>query len=276
MLLRGQYTAFASDQLAQRHDLLQEALRTGFEKLTAGSLEGPKALTAAFGPEVRQGRLMFWTDHPGDQPLLTGLGLGGAFPQAGRGSDLLSVDIANAANNKIDAYLQERVADQVSYDPGSGQVRSTVTLTFDNTAPSSGLPPNVIGSHAGSGLPSGTNYMWVSVYSPLDLDSATLAGQPFGLSAGVPELGVKAYSGFLPVPSGATVTLTLSLTGRVSSGPAYRMALRLQPLALTPTMSVSVTPTAGWGSPASSPGSWTANADAVETHTWAFVGHHGP
>ena len=62
---------------------------------------------SALDPVVRQGRLLLWSFHPADQPLLRRLGLDGAFP-ARRGGDLLSVVTQNAAANKIDVYLQDR------------------------------------------------------------------------------------------------------------------------------------------------------------------------
>jgi hypothetical protein len=134
----------------------------------------------------------------------------------------------------------------VRYNPSNGQVDATVTIGLDNTAPSRGLPDEVIGSYPGSGLPLGTNFMWLSLYSPLSLTGATAAGQAIGFSPGAPELGVRAYSTFLAVPAESTKTLVVTLAGTVAPGPRYQMTLRLQPLAYTPSVSVSVQPPAGW------------------------------
>jgi hypothetical protein len=267
VLLRQQYADLpALGGNVVRHDLLQDALQQAFAKLSTGSLPGPARLADLLSPEVRQGRLLFWSNHPSEQPFLLRLGLAGAFPQPGPGSDVLAVTIANAANNKIDAYLHEQISDAVRYDPTTGQVDATVTIALDNTAPGGGLPDEIIGSYPGSGLPLGTNFLWLSVYSPLGLTGAAAAGQVVGFSPGTPELGVRAYSTFVRVPAQSTKTLVITLAGTVAPGRRYQMTLRLQPLAYTPSMSVSVQPPAG-----GTPISWTAGNEMVQEHIWKNV-----
>ena len=115
-------------------------------------LASPETLAMTLSPQTHQGRLLFWSRHPDDQPLLERLGLEGAFPRPGSGTDVSVVTVANAANNKIDEYLKERVVDSVHYDPVNGKVASTVTISLENTAPDHGLPKQVIGSYSGSDL----------------------------------------------------------------------------------------------------------------------------
>jgi hypothetical protein len=265
VLLRQQYSLFTDPAQAERNTFLHEALSDAFKRLSAGSLPGPKALSSALDPVVRQGRLLFWSTHPGDQHLLQRLGLDGSFPQPGPGSDALAVTVANAGNNKIDAYLHEAVNDRVVYDPATGRVAATVTVTFANDAPSTGLPDYVIGVHSGPNLPPGTNLMWVSLYSPLHLTSALVGGAPSTFSPPVPELGANAYSGFVVVPSGGSTTLRLSFEGNLSKGPRYRMALRLQPLVNPPSAQVTVADTARAGG-----STWRADTDEVQAHAWKF------
>jgi len=265
VLLRTQYlTGSVSNH--QRHDLLQAALRAGFTRLTTGTLPSPKAIASALAPEVHQGRLMFWSSHPSAQRLAEKLGLSGAFPRPA-GGDLLAVTLDNSANSKIDAYLHQHVADQVSYDPGSGQVASKVTISLRNDAPGSGMPLYVIGSFAGSGLPPGTSYLWVTIYSPLALSKVWVDGQPASFSGPLAENGVWAYSGYVTIGPGATTTVTALLAGRVAPG-SYRLVTRLQPLANPQTFTVSVRPTAGWA--LRGPATWTAGTDMVQSHAWAL------
>jgi hypothetical protein len=198
------------------------------------------------------------------------LDLAGAFPQPGPGHDVLAVTVANAANNKIDAYLHERLADSVRYDPTAGTVASTVTVSLDNTAPAGGLPDYVIGSFRGSGLPAGTNYAWLSVYSPFTLTSAAVNDRKVALPGWLPELGVRAYSLFVTTPAHSTSIVTLTFAGRVDPRPSYGVDLRLQPLAVTPSVSVSVGPASGWKAVAGQPATWVAGADLVQHHTWRF------
>lgn len=237
VLLRRQYLE-SSISTSQRHDLLQVAMSAAFSRLTSGSLPPAKRLANTLDPLVRQGRLLFWSEHPSDQPLLHRIAIDGAFPQAD-GGDLLAVTVANAANNKIDDYLRESIDDHVRYDGATGHVESTVTITLRNTAPSSGMPDYVIGSFAGSGFPPGTNYMWLSLYTPLGVTGSTLNGQPVTFSGAVPEAGSQAYSLFVKIPSGSTATLSVQLSGDISPGSGYRLTSWLQPLATPPTLSVT-------------------------------------
>ena len=272
VLLSGQYTTAQASAISnvQRHDFLQSALAVAFHRLAAGSLPSPETLAMTLSPQTHQGRLLFWSRHPDDQPLLERLGLEGAFPRPGSGTDVLAVTVANAANNKIDEYLKERVVDSVHYDPVNGKVASTVTISLENTAPDHGLPKQVIGSYSGSGLALGSNYTWLSVYSPFTAVGAQVDGRQVGGPGWIPELGVRAYSMFVTIPAHTTETVTLAFEGHVDPGPSYRIDLRLQPLVSTPTMSVSVTPGAGWADSGGQPTNWAAGSDAVQRHIWRY------
>ena len=255
VLLKGQYATIpAPTQQAARHDYLQDALGVAFQKLTTGSLPGPQTLSATLDPAVRQGRLLFWSLHPSDQPVLRRLGLDGSFPSA-QGKDLLALTTQNAANNKLDAYLQRSIDDHVTYDPGNGQVGATVKITLHNEAPSTGLAPDVLGSYPGSGLAPGTNRTWLSLYTPLTLTAANLDGGPLPLPiTSTPELGVNAYSVYVNIPAGATVTLLVGLRGQIHAGSSYQLTLHQQPLVLPDKVSVHVTGPNPTGSDSWSPG----------------------
>jgi hypothetical protein len=272
VLLRQQYTTAQANAIspARRHDFLQAALGAAFGQLTTGSLPAPETLASKLAPQVHQGRLLFWSSHPADQPLLRRLGLDGAFPQPGPGRDVLAVTVANAANNKIDAYLQESISDSVHYDPASGKVASAVTIRLDNTAPNRGLPADVSGSFSGSGLPPGSNYAWLSIYSPFTLTSVEVDGKSTVVPPWIPELGVRAYSLFVSTSARGTSVVTLSFAGGVDPGSSYGLDLRLQPLATAPSVSVSATPVPGWANAAGQPATWVAGPDLVQHHSWGF------
>lgn len=271
VLLRSQYLT-SSVSVNQRHDLLQGALSEGFRRLTSGSLPSPKALSAVLDPVARQGRLMFWSNHPGDQPLLERLGIAGAFPQRNNGGDLLAVTLDNAGNDKIDAYLHQSVNDQVRYDPSNGAVTARVTINLTNDAPSSGMPNYVIGNFSGNAIPPGTSYLWLTLYSPLQVRRATDNGEAAGFSPGVAENGVKAYSTYLQVYSKTTSTVTVVLSGHIRPGATYRMTTRLQPLANPQAMTVEAQPTPGWYANPDTAAAWSAGPDQVQHHSWSF-GH---
>jgi ABC-type transporter Mla MlaB component len=252
VLLTEQYTTFdagttedvESPQDLERHDFLQGALRVAFDKLVSGSLPAPKELASVLDPAVVAGRISFWSFHKDEQPLLHRIGIDGSFPSAD-GGDLLSLTTQNTGNNKIDSYLHTSMADNVTYDPSNGVVRSSVIVHLANDAPASGLPPIVIDSPADPNLPAGTNRTWVTLYSPLALTSVSVDGRPGSASSGR-ELGVSAYSLYVDVPAHTTVSIRVSLSGVVAARTTLPMTVRLQPSANPETVAVTVTPTGPW------------------------------
>lgn len=268
VLTVSQYLDAGSGAGAQtaRHDELQYALRAAFSKLTTTSLPSPGALSSILSPLVHQGRLLFWSLHPAEQPLLRRVGLAGAFPTPA-GGDLLAATTNNSGNNKLDAYLQRSIDDQVTYDPANGAVRSTVTISLHNAAPPSGLPAYVAGSYSGSHLPFATNYTWLSVYSPLRLSSATVGGAPVPMTS-TPELGVNTYSTHVIIPAGDTVSVVLHLSGTITPGATYRITLRNQPMVHPDADTIQVRPAPGWRlaatNPAASAWTWRPDTNLVD------------
>ena len=267
-LIKDQYATFAPSQQTQVHDYLQDALRIEFDQLTSGSLPGPHALSEALDAAVRQGRIGFWSFDKSDQPVLRRLGLAGAFP-ATNGHDVLAVTTQNAANNKVDTYLQRSISDAVNYDPANGAVTSKVTITLHNGA-SALLPSEVIGSFTGSGLPPGTNRTWLTLYSPLGLHEATVGSLQQGVTD-VAELGVHTYSEYVDIPPGASVTLTFDLAGVTTPGTGYRLTVRNQPMVLADHDTVRVEPAPGWG--VTGPATWLPGDDGTVGHTFRLHGN---
>jgi hypothetical protein len=251
-LLEGEYDQYGNANAA-RHDFLQEALSAAFGRLLDGRLPPARTLGADLAPVARQGRLLFWTDRPTEQPLLRRLDLAGAFPQT-PGRDVLAVTTQNAANNKIDAYLHRAIVDNVRFNPATGQTTSSTRITLHNAAPARGLPHDVLGSFAGSGLRAGTNRTWMSVYSPLALVGATENGAQL-LMTPVPELGITTYSAYIDIGPGQTVTIDLRLAGHLTPGATYQLSLRDQPMVNPDQVTAHVSPTPGWtgGFPAAAP-----------------------
>jgi len=266
VLLKGQYlgetVTNAANQTA-RHDLLQDALHVTFQRLVDGSLPGPRLLSQDLEPAVLGGRIAFWSAHPADGALLQALHLEDAFPKAG-GGDLVAVTAQNAGANKIDAYLHVSTVDHVLVDPATGAVTAALSISLRNDAPASGLPPIVIDSPGVPGTPPGSNYCWVSIYSPFAFTHATFDGQTATLAVGR-ELGVNVYSQWFLVPPQSTATLALSLGGAVTAGSPYALHLRLQPMANPATFQATVASTASPGSEAT----WTAGPEVDQVHVFA-------
>jgi len=273
ILLKGQYlTGSVTNAATQsaRHDLLQDALHITFQRLVNGSLPGPGMLSRELEPAVLSGRIALWSAHPNDAPLVQALHLEDGFPKVGDG-DLLAVTTQNAGANKIDAYLHTTISDHVTFDPTTGAEHSAVGVTLTNDAPGTGLPPIVIDSPSDPKLSPGTNETWLSVYSPLSFDRVTVDGTPGTLSA-TRELGVWAYSTYVAVAPRTSVTVRISLIGRVASGSKLHLSVWSQPAANPEQAQVVVTPVRPWVLSASSASpSWDLGAGALQQKVFGFV-----
>jgi hypothetical protein len=113
--------------------------------------------------------------------------------------------------------------------------------------------------------------MWLTLYSPLVFEKASIDGAPETMSSGV-EVGVNAFSSYVEVPPGATVTLRVRLAGQVASRGALSMAVRLQPAANPEHVVVEVTPAGAW-SLATTNGSayWSLSAAMRQRRVFRFV-----
>ena len=251
-LLREQYVDF--DTKAERIDVLDEASRATFDAFIRSGNLRPGRLADALSPAVAERRILAHSTDPAAQALIERIGLGGAFP-ATSDEDFFGLVTQNAGNNKIDVFLHRSIDYRASFDPTTGEIDANATVTLRNDAPSSGLPDYVIKNRETSGQPPGTNWMWFNFYSPHDLVSLTLDGQP--LAAGSKrELGVNVFQAYLPVPAGGQVTVALHLTGRIEPSSTYRVGWYQQPLTNPDAIQVQLSVAPPWyvDDPAAEPG----------------------
>jgi hypothetical protein len=246
-LLRDQYVdlppaATTRDAQAARKDFLQAVLRTTFDRLTAGTLPGPRSLADRLSPGMHEGRLAFWSRHAADEALVRSVGLDGTFPAA-RGGDLLAVTTQNEGQNKIDVYLHRSIRYDVRTDPASGTTSATATVTLRNDAPAAGLPAYVLGNSFG--LPAGTNATFMSLYSALGLDAVAVDGRPTQASS-AREAGANAFGLSVKIPPGGTVTVVFHLRGSLAPSTIYRLALKPQPMVQPEQVEVRVEVTPDW------------------------------
>ena len=243
VLLREQYLTFSEEDNSLRKDLLVEASKLTFDKLTSGSLPGPKRLVDVLGPMVGERRLQLSATEPAEQALFEAIGADGALPSSTTG-DVFMVAHQNFGNSKIDAYLERSVRYDAEIDPSTGEVSSTATITLRNNAPAEGLPRIVIGNARGA--PSGTNLMSLSVYSPLGLKGADLDGEDLRMVRST-EAGLAVYTARLDVPAASTRTLTVRLDGGLDlSDGRYGLTVVPQPMVNPDDVAVDVEVPAGW------------------------------
>ena len=225
-LLRDQYVLFADDNA--RVDLLGELTAQIAGRILVTDFPSVRKLGEMFGPLVREHRMVL--DHPAPQAteLFSHLGASGALPDPD--GDVLMVAHQNSAQNKIDVFMHRSIDYTAEWDADTGQVRSTATITLRNDAPASGLPSSVIGSND-QGLPLGTNRMYLSVYSTLNLTGADLGGVRVPLETNT-EAGLHVYSTYVSIPHQSSIILKVFLEGSLpdprETGRGYHLMIRPQ------------------------------------------------
>jgi hypothetical protein len=79
----------------------------------------------------------------------------------------------------------------------------------------------------------------VSIYSPYDLSAARINGQPAAMEPGR-ELGLNAYSTFVDIPAGGTVTIELDVAGTWTED-TYGVDVPPEPMARPDLVEVNLT-----------------------------------
>ena len=172
----------------------------------------------ALADAARGGDLVAWSSRPDLQRVLARFDFDGALPDLG-GRDGLIIVNNNAGGNKIDAFLERSVSYAVTHTD-AGKAEANLDVLLANTAPTSGLPAYVLANSVG--LAPGTNRSLISIYSPLELASATVDGSPTMASV-ESEHGWNVYSLVVDIPAGTSKRLTVQLYGQLACG-EYKMA----------------------------------------------------
>lgn len=255
ILLRQQYLAFDQAGGEQRVEFLDSVIRAVFDRLLAGELPGPSELADVLGPVVRSGRIKLHSTRREEQAVFERSGAAGVWDDDD--GDYVGLVTQNGGLNKIDLFLERSLDYRARFDPATGQVTATATITLRNTAPAEGFPDYVIG---GPRAARGTNLSLVSLYSPLRLVRATLDGMAADFPTRAEE-GPNAYNKYVEVPAGATVEIVMELAGPLDAG-NYSLAVRHQPTVNPDAVSVSVTFAERFE--ATIPGETAPSADGVQ------------
>jgi hypothetical protein len=251
-LLREQYIEFG-DEEAERHELLGDVAEVAFDRLTESDIPDPRRLTEVLAPAVRGKHLVVHAAAPREQRVFASTGVDGALRPV-RG-DYLGLVTQNSSNNKIDVFLHRTLEYSATFDPESRTVRAVASITLENDAPSSGLPDYVIGHRAqreappGTRVPFGRNRVYVSLYTPLGLEGASLDGQPVALSR-EQEAGRRVYSTFVDIESGGRAVLQLELAGAIvgtdGDDEQYRLDIAAQPTVNPDVVRAELAVANGW------------------------------
>jgi hypothetical protein len=186
-----------------------------------------------------RGHLVLHSADSAVQAAFGAAGVAGEFT-AGRG-DFFGVVLNNAAANKVDYYLRERVRYEVTLgSKGTATATATVVLTNEAPAgqpPSYPLGPSDAARASGLDLVPGENRSWAAAYCPsrCRLASVRLDGGEVILEKHR-EQGLTAFAGFVNVEPQTSTQLRLALELEDvwegdRTGGVYRLRLQGQPLA---------------------------------------------
>lgn len=244
--LRDAYAAF--EETPERAEFLGDVAEVVVDVATETNLGAPARIAKVLGAAAHEGHLLLSFTRPEEQALAEQLDVAGELGPVR--SDALLVNTQNAGANKIDYYLDRRIdyRVRVSPDPGkrTARVETRLTVRLENTAPAAGLPQIVIGPFA-DGFVAGENRSYVSVYTGLDLRSATVDGAPVGIAT-QREVSRRVVSLGVAIPATSTRTVTLTFAGRVRlrAGGWYELDLGHQPTLEPDRVQVSVEVPDGW------------------------------
>lgn len=224
VLLKDQY--LLEETGGDRIDFLEDAARTTFELLLAGSLPGPAELGRTLSPLAHEGRLLMWTPDAAEQEMLRRSSLLGEFPDFD-GGDGIGLALTNGGGNKVDAYLERAVTYRSVLDEVSGETTGELEVELTNTAPSSGMPSYVLNNIYG--LPQGSSRLLVCVFTPLELDAVVTEGDDDSPWERYQEFGLNEYCRGITIGPGGTVTVRFQLRG-VLADPERPVEVWEQPL----------------------------------------------
>jgi hypothetical protein len=227
---------------AARDAYLQTVAQASLDAVLSGKAD-PRALLDAFGESAGQRRLLVYSDRANEERQLEASEVGGALPNGNE--PVAGLATINGGGNKLDYYLRQSLDYQVIECLPDGSRRSQITVTYDNTAPSKGLPIYI---DARSDLPlrpdgeardaNGDSFFYTQAYATpgSTLISAERDGQPLSVEQGK-ERGLAVIRAGIEVDAGASTTLTYEIIEPPTSGNVATFVTPLvKPAAVTADM----------------------------------------
>jgi len=203
------YAAF-EDQ-AERKEVLGGVATSAFERmLDVSDGDDLRATVATLVDLAQGGHLRVYASDPGTQSVLRRAGVGGELPDAE--GEFAGIYVSNFAANKVDFFTDRRIEHRVVLRP-DGETRSTLEVSFANTAPREGYPRHVLGPWTDV-TEAGDNLSFVSLFCGYRCEFDEI---PEGAQAGGTELGRPVVDLNLLIPAGAERTLRY----RTSTGDAW-------------------------------------------------------
>jgi hypothetical protein len=166
-------------------------------------------------------RLLVYTQSAPAEQYALARPLGGALPQTN--NPFFEVTLNNSSAKKVDYYLKQKVTYQRA---SCAAGRATVTVTLQNTAPTSGLTPVIAGENAKPGTPSyARDDLTISLYSThrSNVVRTAIDGHT-GFVSTASENGHPMTTTSLAVRAGQTRTVTFTVAEPKATGPVLGIA----------------------------------------------------
>ncbi|GAA2018731.1 hypothetical protein GCM10009818_35130 [Nakamurella flavida] len=239
VLLKQAYDLFPEEDQSARDDFLAGATGRAFDAVTSGA-GSARTVLDGLRRAVQERRLMVWSATADEQDDLAATSLSGSLP-----TDPAHPSIGVFLNDGTGAKLGYYLHNSVSVTPGEcgtdGRRALDVAVTLDYRAPSSGLPPYVLGLELG-GAPYAlrTNLL---VFAPVGggIVMASQEGAPTTMRRGEDE-GREVGTTTLTMMPGESRTVTVrvlgpapSLTGTDELSTQLVVTPGVRPWELTPT-----------------------------------------
>lgn len=227
---------------AEGSQFITDTIEGTFQALQTRTLPSPGRIVAALSPMVQAERLKLYSSRPAEQALFEEMGAAGAIAEVD--GDYLQVVTLNNSANKIDWYQQRAISYDVVHDAVTDEVDATATVAITNGAPSEGASELLIGGLRTDPGPLGRSRLTIDLYSALELQGATVDGQPVRLS-GDRALDRNRYWTTQTLGAGDTLLLEVHLSGLLEPGAPYALDLGMQPVVRLDDVSVRVAPAEG-------------------------------
>jgi hypothetical protein len=222
--LTSQMYELREETAAGKDELIALVGEVAIRSAINSGLQQPIELARLLGRHGRERRFAIWLE--GEVDFLAKVAVDGALPRPD-GRDGFTMFIQNAAPNKADIYLDRSYEHRYVADLVTGAISGTTRITITNRLNPDGVAPVVTGGIYGD--PPGSARLLLSFLTRLNIDDAQVEGQPLPLSRSVEEGWQRWLTGVVVPPNGASVTVTLKLSGRQVPGEFAFLAIP-QPL----------------------------------------------
>jgi hypothetical protein len=190
----------------ERKEVLGEVAAATFGRFLAGDVDAePQATVSRFAELVEEGHLVAYTTDPSTQSALVSARVAGGLgaPDGMSPGDVVNVALNSGTASKVDFFAERAVEIETSLLAGGGS-RSTLEVTLENGAPTSGMVTYVIGPN-NPDLEAGDNLVDVSVYLSPQAQFTEVPPPADGPTFSETALGHPVHDSWIRIPSGESV-----------------------------------------------------------------------